>query len=82
MVDNVGYVGDTPSENLSTTDSKALVGYVVDTPTRARDNDGYGTTLRSGKPAHDNGLAPTSPIVMASAYVPISIAAVRAFQAV
>jgi hypothetical protein len=39
-------------------------------------------TLRSGKPAHDNGLAPPTPIVMASAYVPISIAAVRAFQAV
>jgi hypothetical protein len=42
MVDDVDYVGDIPPENMSTTKPKSLVGYVVDTPTRARDNDGSG----------------------------------------
>jgi hypothetical protein len=40
MVNDNSYIGDTASDNTSTTQAEAPVSYVVDTPTPPIDNDG------------------------------------------
>jgi hypothetical protein len=47
MVNDNSYIGDTASDNTSTTQAEAPVSYVVDTPTPPIDNDGYRVPGRS-----------------------------------
>jgi hypothetical protein len=53
MVNDNGYVGDTASDNTSTTQAEAPVSYVVGTPTPPIDNDGSGAPSRTAPDAYN-----------------------------